>query len=251
MATKSYKKSLKLKISNDERNDERKRKRNERIQNIQIGMGTVNNGVVPLLLSEFQLCIKSKFTINDLFLDIGAGWGNVLKDVVESNIGLNLKIEQCWGVEMNTHWKENNPKEDHNNKNNHKDKNEIDYSKYKKRIKWCKLEDVDDTHTTTAPINKKEELLLLKNTKIAFMYDLCLKRLTRNAQNKEEDPHYAIQNVLLDPKRAPSLKYFISTYEESKLYSLHDCKFQLEYTKKLSCSTGSYEFYVYSRIIDY
>ena len=27
--------------------DERKRKRNERIQNIQIGMGTVNNGVVP------------------------------------------------------------------------------------------------------------------------------------------------------------------------------------------------------------
>ena len=214
--------------------DERKRKRNERIQNIQIGMGTVNNGVVPSLLKEFELFEKSEFKNSDLFLDIGAGWGNVIKDVIESNVG--LKTKQIWGVEMNTHWKENDPKGECNK--------DVDYSKYKQRIKWCKLEDIDDYDQE----EQEEENDLLKNTKIAFMYDLCLKRLTRNAQNTEEDPHYAIQNVLLDRKRTPSLKYFITTYEKSKLYSLHNCKFQLENKKKLSCSTGSYEFYVYSRI---
>ena len=99
-------------------------------------------------------------------------------------------------------------------------------------------------------------MLRASDTTIAYMYDLCLKRLTRKAKLQqakqravrekesskqqqlkqkirmrkssaaagggqqgegEEDPHWLIQRVLLNSAAMPALRYFISTYSPTEL----------------------------------
>lgn len=122
------------------------------------------------------------------------------------------------------------------------------------------------------------------DTTVAYMYDLCLKRLTRKARKQgfvDLDPHLLIQRVLLNSKAMPALQLFISTYSpdemecgsgNSKACSgcscscCGDCRssrtvgvretnsdeggnsWRLVYQKKLPCSTDSYMFYVYQRV---
>jgi hypothetical protein len=98
------------------------------------------------------------------------------------------------------------------------------------------------------------------DTTIAYMYDLCLKRLTRKLntskqknklltaaasssnvakrgdnkgdkegkekgeEGEEEDPHYHIQQVLLSHDVMPSLQYFISTYSPDELNLLKNSR---------------------------
>jgi hypothetical protein len=107
-------------------------------------------------------------------------------------------------------------------------------AEWKSSIIWCKLEETSDPR--------------LADTTIAYMYDLCLKRLSRRSKSLEEDPHWCIQNILLDSKRMPSLKYFLSTYEEKSMFHLHGNCWRLVDQKKLPCSTDSYTFYLYERL---
>jgi hypothetical protein len=109
----------------------------------------------------------------------------------------------------------------------------------------------------------------LLDTTIAYMYDLCLKRLSRKARSarKEsasrrdgdsegDDPHVLIQQVLLSEEEMPALRYFISTYSPQELLPGGECNFKghngntwlLVLQKKLPCSTDSYMFYVYERV---
>jgi hypothetical protein len=46
----------------------------------------------------------------------------------------------------------------------------------------------------------------------------------------------------------PSLRYFLSTYDEERMFDLHGNKWQLVDQKKLPCSTDSYTFYLYERV---
>jgi hypothetical protein len=107
-------------------------------------------------------------------------------------------------------------------------------SKWESSIVWGKLEETSDPR--------------LADTTVAYMYDLCLKRLSRRSKSLEEDPHWGIQNILLDSGRMPSLKYFLSTYEEKSMFRLHGNGWKLVDQKKLPCSTDSYLFYLYERI---
>jgi hypothetical protein len=104
-------------------------------------------------------------------------------------------------------------------------------------IQWCRLEDVS------------QECTLLQDTTVAFMFDLCLKRLSRRARSPEDDPHISIGNVLLDSSRMPSLRHFISTYEPSIMTKRSLCgnTWRLVGQRNLPCSTNSYTFYVYQR----
>jgi hypothetical protein len=112
-------------------------------------------------------------------------------------------------------------------------------SKWINDIEWCRLEDIQMDHSR------------LRDTTIAFMYDLCLKRLSRRAKSETEDPHISIENILLDRNRMPSLRLFISTYEPSIMTKrfMHESRWTLLTQKKLACSTNSYMFYVYERCI--
>ena len=125
-------------------------------------------------------------------------------------------------------------------------------------------------------------------TTVAYMYDLCLKRLTKKSKRRfhllhgkdekhtyEDDPHFLIQQVLLNEEAMPALKYFITTYGPLELSSVQNCsdtvggvsmhtdkkkcaereccdfgeaRWRLVHQKKLPCSTDSYMFYVYERI---
>ena len=170
-----------------------------------------------------------------MFVDIGSGWGNVLNDIL---LNTNLNHKKIWGVEMNTIWKKGNNDSNTENINENKNQSSCNNKNYndKFHIEWCKLEDIE-----------KNEYIL--NTSVAFMYDHCLKRLSRKAQNLQDDPHYHIQCVLLDSIKMPSLKYFISTYEPDKMkLQQHGHEFKLIEKKRLACSTNAYDFYIYERI---
>lgn len=183
----------------------------KRLREQQMGFGTVNLGALPLFLEEL---VEEKILLkNETFLDIGAGCGNVLEDVDLVFPG------QVWGVEMNHEWVSWTP------------------ARWENSIEWCRLEDVQNSDK-------------MEKTTVAYMYDLCLKRLTRRAHSPAEDPHWGIQNTLLDTTRMPGLKYFISTYEQEMLYQLHGHHWKQVAKKKLPCSTNSYEFYVYERCQD-
>jgi hypothetical protein len=154
-----------------------------------------------------------------VFLDIGAGCGNVLEDMV----GCFLR-NHIWGVEMNQDmWQSRTPLE------------------WQDSIEWCKLEDLSDDRPLATMRNK---------TTVAYMYDLCLKRLSKKATCKESDPHYQIQCELLNPEKFPKLKYFISTYEEDKMtgHEIEGNKWRLVCSRKLPCSTNSYAFHLFERI---
>lgn len=124
--------------------------------------------------------------------------------------------------------------------------------------------------------------VVLPVTTVAYMYDLCLKRLTRKARQaantaansrsktdrKESesececvDPHEHIQRVLLSAEAMPALRYFISTYSPQELQLgqdkdsdnssrrlSSDNTWRLVLQKKLPCSTDSYMFYAYERV---
>ena len=181
----------------------------KRVREQQMGFGTLNSDALVLFVEELRR--RSIAKDDDIFLDIGAGCGNIL-DVVDSY------FQSVWGVEMNTEWVDKTP------------------PKWVTSILWCCLESVPtDSHT------------LMNTTTIAYMYDLCLKRLSRRAKSISDDPHWSIQNVLLDPVKMPSLRYFISTYEEGVMFSLHGMCWKKVYQQKLACSTNSYMFYVYER----
>lgn len=134
--------------------------------------------------------------------------------------------------------------------------------KFQSLIKWCKLEDVNDNlnnnntnnndnnNNNNNSDNNTTNSNLLSQTTIAYMYDLCLKRLTRRSKLLTENPHWSIQNILLDSNRMPSLKYFISTYEENFMYHLHGNCWKLIEQVKFPCSTNSYIFYLYERVVD-
>lgn len=184
-----------------------KRKREQ-----QMGFGTVTSDALEIFLRE--LVTRQLINDDDVFLDVGAGKGNVL-DVVEPF------FNKVWGVEMNTDWMEKTP------------------TKWESAILWCLLEDV--------PFNGSSPAFA---TTVAYMYDLCLKRLSRRAASESEDPHWLIQNTLLDKSKFPLLKYFISTYEQEHMLALHGNCWDLVYSQKLACSTDSYMFYVYRRCPD-
>jgi hypothetical protein len=166
---------------------------------------------LSLLLSLFcslSLFLSFSPSLTHSFLSlVGAGFGNVLEDV--------SSLYPVWGVEMNEKLQERTP------------------SIWMNKIDWCKLEDVNNTS--------------LGKTTIAYMYDLCLKRLSRRSKCLVDDPHWSIQNILLNSTLMPSLKYFISTYESGSMHSLHGNCWQLVHSKRLPCSTDSYTFYVYER----
>jgi hypothetical protein len=86
----------------------------------------------------------------------------------------------------------------------------------------------------------------------------------------DPDPHCLIQRVLLSAEAMPALRYFISTYCPQELQlSLSTsycassaaaegvrataggraCSWRLLMQKKLPCSTDSYMFYVYERVV--
>jgi hypothetical protein len=181
----------------------------KRMREQQMGFGTVTPDALKLFVHELRSREIVKST--DVFLDIGAGKGNIL-DIVEPY------FEKVWGVEMNTEWIAKTP------------------AKWESSILWCLLEEV--------PFN---ETSLSISTTVAYMYDLCLKRLSRRATSELDDPHWSIQNTLLDGTKFPKVKYFISTYEEPRMISLHGNHWSLVYSQKLACSTDSYMFYVYER----
>jgi hypothetical protein len=138
----------------------------------------------------------------------GAGIGNILEDVGS--------LFPAWGVEMNDSFKDQTP------------------PRWESSIVWCKLEETKDPR--------------LAKTTVAYMYDLCLKRLSRRSRSLQEDPHWSIQNILLDSSLMPSLKYFLSTYDEEGMFQLHGNHWKLLDQKKLPCSTDSYTFYLYERV---
>eukprot|EP00602_Paraphysomonas_sp_CaronLab_P005848 CAMPEP_0185038268 /NCGR_PEP_ID=MMETSP1103-20130426/33699_1 /TAXON_ID=36769 /ORGANISM="Paraphysomonas bandaiensis, Strain Caron Lab Isolate" /LENGTH=128 /DNA_ID=CAMNT_0027576621 /DNA_START=41 /DNA_END=424 /DNA_ORIENTATION=+ len=124
-----------------------------RITEQQMGFGYACRGSIPSLLNDLEE--RGVLCIaEETFLDIGAGSGDILQDV-------QSECRHTWGVEMNLEWFDKTP--------------EI----WKSRIKWCKLEDVDVA-----------ECCDMASTSIAYMYDLCLKRLSRRALSYEEDPHW-------------------------------------------------------------
>jgi len=215
-----------------------------------MGFGTALPGSLPALLRDLlpmmssssdQRCDDSPAPDNArevVICDVGAGSGNVLSDVEDSGV-LGEKLASSrpplWGVEMNLAFCSETPE------------------RWRDLIFWCKLEELVGTNNPH-----------MKDTTIAYMYDLCLKRLTRKARSvcdgDSEDPHQLIQRVLLSSDDMPSLRYFISTYSppEMKLEKAgsgsvagrvsSENTWRLVLQKKLPCSTDSYMFYVYERV---
>lgn len=234
----------------------RKAARLQRQREQQMGFGTALPGSLPALLEELLpiMCSASAKQQGEsplaaaewasgsrdvVLCDIGAGSGNVLSDVEDSQV-LGDQVEgsrlRLWGVEMNLAFCSETPK------------------RWRDLIYWCKLEELVGTNNPH-----------LKDTNIAYMYDLCLKRLTRKARayaggngvNECEDPHELIQRVLLSSNDMPALRYFISTYSPTEMNLGKDnvasrvrCgnTWKLVLQKKLPCSTDSYMFYVYERV---
>jgi hypothetical protein len=176
-----------------------------------MGFGTSRPGAVRNLL--FDLRGAGVLGESETFLDIGAGSGNVLDDAEEVYPGL------VWGVEINSEWKQRTP------------------SKWQDSIFWCAVQDL--------PMDCARQ----RATTVAYMYDLCLKTLSRKARTCAEDPHWAIQRALLDPSRFPALRVFISTYPPDRMYGIDGSSWALRLEVNLPCSTGSYRFYVYERTL--
>lgn len=222
-------------LDNFYENENNNKNNNKRIEKQQMGFGTIQTNRLKEYLQNLQE--RQLLTSKELFLDIGhnifslsfsfslyfqidfiilgAGIGNVLEEI--------STIYDVWGVEMNIELKNMTPLE------------------WQSSIQWCKLEDIN---------NDNDNDLRLLETTIAYMYDLCLKRITRKCKLITQNPHWSIQNILLDSNRMPSLRYFISTYEEKYMFHLHGNCWKLIEEKRFPCSTNTYVFYLYERVID-
>ncbi len=144
----------------------------------QIGHDEVTKGNVSKLITNLQY--QGVLTDKETFLDIGAGSGNVLAEVLK-----NFKHFTVWGVEMNGgRW---------NNKETTQHHDKIVFKSLEES--WRKNETAAKNMTATT---------------VAYMYDTCLKRI-------QTKPHVKIQETLLDTELMPNLKIFISTYEPDKM----------------------------------